>query len=154
MRLYTSIVIPSAIYACETWRTTDKTNRVLNVFNRRCLRDIMGVSWKDHVTNEELLSRAGVGDLQDIVADRRRRFIGHVLRLPMSRPASLAIDWTPEGGRKRLGRPKRTWRDTFREDMQEMGVSGSDIHEARSVANDRARWRQLVAQCSKRNRRI
>jgi len=40
------------------------------VFNRICLRDIMGVSWKDHVTNEELLSSAGIGDLQDIVWPR------------------------------------------------------------------------------------
>jgi len=152
IRLYTSIVIPSAIYASETWRTTDKTNRMLNVFNRRCLRDIIGVSWKDQMTNEELLSRAGVGDLQDIVvADGRRRFIGHILRLPMSRPASLVVDWMSEGGQRRLGRPKRTWRDTFREDMQTMGISGSDTHQARNVASDRARWRQLVAQCSSRN---
>ena len=103
------------------------------------------------------------------VATRRRRFIGHVLRLPMSRPASLLFDWTPEGGRRRRGRPKRTWRDTFAEDMREMGVSGSGTHdeavqemdasgsgihdEARSVASDHARWRQLVAQCSRRDRR-
>lgn len=46
-----------------------------------------------------------------------------------------------------------TWQDTWREDMQEMGVSCSDTHEARSVANDRARWRQLVTQCSSRDRR-
>jgi len=41
------------------------------------------------VQNEELLLRAGTGDLQDIVATKRRRFIGHVLCLPTSRPASL-----------------------------------------------------------------
>ena len=107
------------------------------------------------MTNEELLQKAGVGDLQDTVATRRRRFIGHVLRLPTSRLASLVFDWTPEGGRRRRGRPKRTWRDTFAEDMREMGVSGSGTHdeavqemdvsgsgihnEARSVASDRAR---------------
>ena len=153
MHLYTSVVIPSAIYASETWKTTDKTNRMLNVFNRRCLRDIMGVSWKDHMTNEELLSSAGIGDLQDIVADRRRRFIRHVLHLPTSRLASLVTHWTPEGGSRRWGRPKRTWQDTCREDLQEMGVSGSDTHEARSFASDRAQWRQLVAQCSSRDRR-
>jgi len=38
-----------------------------------------------------------------------------------------------------MDRPKETWRDTFREDMQEMGVSGSGTHDdARSVAHDRA----------------
>jgi len=54
MGLYTSAVIPSAIFASETWRTTDKTHKMLSVFNRRCLRDITGVSWKNHMTNEEL----------------------------------------------------------------------------------------------------
>ena len=149
MRLYTSVVIPSAIYASETWRTTDKTNRMLNVFNRRCLRDIMGVSWKNHMTSEELLSTAGIRDLQGIVADRRRRFIGHVLCLPTSRPARLATDWTPEGGSRRWSRPKRTGQDTCREDLQEINVSGSDSHEARSIASDHAQGRQLVAQCSR-----
>ena len=60
---------------------------------------------------EELLSRASVEDLIDIVAERRRRFIRHILRLPISRPAIRAMNWIPEGGRRRLGRPKRTWRD-------------------------------------------
>jgi len=35
------------------------------------------------------------------------------------------MEWTPEGGNRRLDRPQRPWRDTFIEDMQEMGVSGS-----------------------------
>jgi len=124
---------------------------MLNVFNRRCLRDIMGVSWKNHVTNEEPLLSGEVGDLQDTMALRQRRFIGHVLRLLTSRPDSLVIDWTPEGGSIRWGKPKRKWQDTFREDMQKMCVSGSGTHdEARSVASDR--WRQLVAQCSNRDK--
>jgi len=38
--------------------------------------------------------------------------------------------------------------------VQEMDASGSGIHdEARSVASDRARWRQLVAQCPRWDRR-
>jgi len=58
----------------------------------------------------------------------------NVLHLPTSRPASLVTDWTPEGGSRRWGRPKPTWQDTCREDLQEIGVSGSDTHDARSIA--------------------
>jgi len=69
---------------------------------------------------------------------RLRRFIGHIMRLQTSRPASLVIDWTPEGGSRRWGRPKRTWQNTFQEDIQEMGVGGSGTHdEARSIASNR-----------------
>jgi len=87
----------------ETWKTTEKTRRMLDDFNRRYLKNILGISWKDHVTNADLLHRTGMMNLQDIVADRRRRFIGHIL--PPSRPASTALQWIPEGGNKRKGRP-------------------------------------------------
>ncbi|KAJ8351024.1 hypothetical protein AAFF_G00160910 [Aldrovandia affinis] len=71
-------------------------------------------------------------------------------RLPRERPASVAMDWVPEGGKRKRGRPKKTWRHTFKEDLREMGVSW---HGAWRVASDRCRWRGLVAQCSSRNGR-
>ena len=75
---------------------------------------------------------------------------GHILRLPQERKASVAMDWMPEGGRRKKGRPKKTWRQTVKEDFKEMGVSWSG---ARRVAGDRSKWREIVAQCSRRNGR-
>ena len=48
------------------------------------------------------------------------------------------IYWVPEDGRRKRGRPKKTWRSTFKEDLEEMGVSW---HEARRIASDRNRRR-------------
>jgi len=48
--------------------------------------------------------------------------------------------WRPEGDRRRVGRPKRTWQDTLKEDLDTLGV---DWNDARDAANNRARWRQL-----------
>ena len=98
----------------------------------------MDISWHDHITNGEAMARIGQAALHDTVATRRRRFVGHILRLPTTRPASLAIMWRPEGGRRRVGRPKRTWQDTLKEDLDTLGV---DRNDARDTANDRASWR-------------
>jgi len=38
-------------------------------------------SGKDHVTNMEVLSRTGQRRLQDIVAERRLRMAGHIIRI-------------------------------------------------------------------------
>ena len=84
-------------------------------------------------------------DLRDIVSTRRRRFAGHVMRLPKERPAKIAMRWTPTEGRRKRGRPKTTWRKTFQEDLEEMGI---DWNSAQSAATDRSRWRSLVARCS------
>ena len=76
--------------------------------------------------------------------------VGHILRLPRERPASQTIDWMPEGGKRKRVRPKKTWRQTAKEDLSEMGVSW---HGARRVARDRRKWMGHVAQCFNRNRR-
>ena len=150
LRLYQSIVLPTTIYAGETWKRTDAISNRLGVFHQRCLRTILGISWRDHITNEELMKRAGMDDLSDIVTVRRRRFAGHVMRLPKERPAKVAMRWTPAGGKRKRGRPKTTWRKTFQEDLQEMGIDWSS---AQSAATDRSRWRALVARCSNRSGR-
>ena len=82
---------------------------LLDVFHRRCLRAILSISWYDHVTNEEVMRRAGMERLQAIVTTRRRKMAGHVLRLQRERPAHTAMYWVPEDGGRKRGRPKKTW---------------------------------------------
>jgi len=74
-------------------------------------------------------------DLSNIVRVRRLTLAGHILRLPSDRPANVAIEWEPDGGKRRRGRPRKTWRQTFREDLQEMRVSWSGVGR---VASDRS----------------
>ena len=91
LRLYTATVIPTAIYTCETWKRTAMTAHRLDVFHRRCRRTILGISWREHATNEDVMRRAGMERLQDIVATRGRKMTGHVLRLQRKRPANTAM---------------------------------------------------------------
>ena len=59
--------------------------------------DALGAFWeRDYITSDEVMARTGQAALHDTVATRRRRFVGHILRLPTTRPASLAIIWRPE----------------------------------------------------------
>ena len=55
----------------------------------------MKISWRERVTNENVLRRAKVRQLSAIVTERRLRLAGHVLRLPDSRHVSrpTAFDW-------------------------------------------------------------
>jgi len=111
----------------------------------------MGITWKDHVTNMEVLSWTGQRRLQDIVAERGLRMAGHIIRMPPGRPANHAMSWTPRGSGRRQNRPTKTWQYTFKEDLVDRGV---DWNSVRAVATNRSRWRTLAAHGSVKDRRI
>jgi len=71
------------------------------VFHQQNLQKIIGVTWKDKITDTEVLKRTGQRRLQDTVGERRFRFAGHILRMAQEWPAHSAIDWTPANGRKK-----------------------------------------------------
>ena len=40
----------------------------------------------------------------------------------------MAMQWIRDGGKRRKGRPVKTWRTRFQEDLQEMGVIWTGVH--------------------------
>uniref|UniRef100_A0A7I4Z3P4 Reverse transcriptase domain-containing protein n=1 Tax=Haemonchus contortus TaxID=6289 RepID=A0A7I4Z3P4_HAECO len=95
LRLYYSIVIPTALYASETWKRTASLVKRLNAFHQRCLRRIMKIRYTDHVTNEEVLRRCGSNCLHVVVAQRRLRLAGHILRMAQQRVSRVVMNWIP-----------------------------------------------------------
>ena len=148
-RLYTSIVLSTALHARET-KSMASIRNTLDVFHRQCIPKILGLSWQDRVTNEELMRRYGMQALSEIVQTRRLSLAGHVLRLPDVRPARVAMTWIADSGGRTSGRPKKTWRTSFKEDLHGTNLTW---HGARRTANDRHPWRNLVVQCPVRDRR-
>jgi len=63
------------------------------------------MAWSHH--EWQVMTRSGQAALHDIGATRRR-FIGHILRLPPTRLAGLFIKWRYEDGKRNTARPKKT----------------------------------------------
>jgi len=146
LRLYTSIVLPTASNAGETRKTSAEIANKLDVFHRRCLSTILGISWREHICNGEVMKRAQIENLHDIIQKRRCKFCrSYSTPIQQERPAFMAMTWVSEEGKRKKGRPKKTWRSTFQEDLKEKRVRWNGV---RRVASDRCRWRSLVAQCS------
>ncbi|XP_065326211.1 NLR family CARD domain-containing protein 3-like [Pelmatolapia mariae] len=74
LRLLKTIVIPTTLYEAKTWKSTGKINRHLDVFQKRCLRQLLKITYRDCITNEEIYRRAGVEPLHVQVTKRRFRF--------------------------------------------------------------------------------
>ena len=46
------IVIPTALYGCETWTLNAKITKRTEAFDIKCLRRVLMISWKEKKTNE------------------------------------------------------------------------------------------------------
>ena len=79
LQLYNTIVLPTALYASKTWKTTAAISKKLDIFHQRCLRNILKISYLDHITNDKVIRRAQFRRLQDTVTEQRVKFASHIL---------------------------------------------------------------------------
>ena len=105
-QIFKSNVISTLLYGSESWKVTKTISNKLDVFQNRCLRQILQIYWPNTITNEELHRRAEIEPISTQVKRRRWRWIGHVLRKQTTALTRIALRWTPDGQRKR-GRPKK-----------------------------------------------
>ena len=74
--LFTSIFL----YACESWTLTAELQRI-QAIEMRCYRKILHISYKDHVTNEEVRAKIqqAIGPHEDLMIVKRRKLQWYVM---------------------------------------------------------------------------
>ena len=103
------------MYAFESWTLKAELQRRIQAMEMRCYRKVLQISYKDHVTNEEVRAKIQqeIGPHEDLTIVKRRKLQwGHV-----SRPSGLAktiLQGTVKGGR-RQGRQGKRFEDNTRE---------------------------------------
>ena len=110
----------------------------------RCYRKILRISYKDHVTNEEVRAKIQRAvepheDLLTIVKRRKLQWYGHVSR--SSGLVKTVLLGTVKGGRRQGGQRKR-WEDNIRE------WTDLEFANSRRAVEKREKWRKLVSKSS------
>jgi transcription termination factor 2 len=143
VRVYRAVVLTALLYAAESWTTYSRHIRKLNKFHLRCLRRILGISWKDRVSNLEVLKRADMEDIEALVVRAQLRWTGHTLRMGNTRIPKILFFGELVHGRRTQGGQFKRYKDNIKRHLQE---GGTDITRWESVATDRIGWRSLVNQ--------
>ena len=77
----------------------------------------MNVKWTDKITNEELWRITNQKSIENQMKIRKWNWIGHTLRKETGVIQKTALDWNPQGYRRR-GRPKRTCGRTIEDEIR------------------------------------
>ena len=140
IRLMRSLAMSIFLYACETWIITADIERKIQALEMRRFRKLLGISYRDHITNEEVKARIGnaIGPYEDLlttVTRRKLKWYGHVTR--SSGLAKTILQGTVQGGRRR-GRQRKRWEDNIKE------WTGLPWNITLRKAENREEWRKLV----------
>jgi hypothetical protein len=107
------------IYGAETWILYEDDRRRINATEMDAFRRSAGISKLDRKTNEYIRVKI---DAQDMILDditrKQLTWYGHVERMDPTRLQKIMIHWKPEG-RKKRGRPRRTWNEGIYTAMNE-----------------------------------
>ncbi|KAG7304556.1 hypothetical protein JYU34_011506 [Plutella xylostella] len=139
--VYQTCVLSILLYASETWTSYAKQERKLNAFHMRCLRTILGVTWKDKMSNEAVLTMTHCCSITAMLKQRRLRWLGHVHRMAPERlPRQVMLSEIADVKRP-VGRPILRFKDACKRDMNSFGIQIDGWEER---ADMRPEWRHDV----------
>ena len=113
----------------------------------RCYRKILRISYKDHVTNEEVCAKVqqAIRPLEDhliIVKRRKLQWYGLWSCLPFIRSGQNHLVRQNDRGEKTGQTQRKRWEDNIGE------WTGLELAKFQRAAENRGKWRTLVAKSS------
>ena len=144
-RIYESAVLTILLYGSETWQTTMKQIHRLEVFHQSCLRRILRIRFFHQIRNVDVLQRIKISSIRVLLAIKRLKWYGHVVRMNNSRLPKYLLDWYPKHGHRSVGRQRTTWIKCVEEDLELLsGRVGITHQQGQTMAADRKRWSTML----------
>ncbi|KAI5752610.1 hypothetical protein M8J77_018598 [Diaphorina citri] len=140
LKILKTYVFSILTYGCESWTLNERQEKKITAFEFWCYRRILKISWRDRITNIEVLRRMNLPsvELLTTIKQRKTRYAGHIIRGSSGTLLAKIIEGKVEGTRDR-GRQRRKWIDNIIE-----WTKTTTYENCKRMAQDREAWRQQV----------
>jgi hypothetical protein len=109
----------------------------MSVAEMRMLRWICGHTRNDRIRNDDIKDKLGVAPIQEKLVQHHLRWFGHIQRRPLEAPVRSGILSHSENTRRERGRPRLTWEEAIKRDLNEWNIS-------KELALDRSAWKMTI----------
>mgnify|MGYP003416914146 FL=1 len=134
-RLVKTLVWSVVLYASETWTMQKEDVKRLEAFEMWIWRRMEKITWKEHITNEDVLRRVQEERLLiDTIRKRQKSWFGHILR------GESLLRTVIEGrmiGKKVAGRPRMKMIDWMMDKSAER-----NYEQLKAMARNRQEWQR------------
>jgi len=141
LKVYQAIVLPTLLYACETWTAYSRHAKKLNHFHMGCLRRLLKIKWQDKIPDTAVLAKANLPSIYVHLKKSQLRWAGHVTRMPDKRLPKKLFYAELKTGKRSHGGQKKRYRDTLKASLKNFDI---DTESWESMALDRSTWRSHI----------
>ena len=138
LKVYRAAVLSCLLYSSETYTLYRSHIRRLSQVHLRHLRNILKIKWSDHVTNNEVLRRAGMPCTDAMLLQRQLTWTGHMVRMKDDRLLKAVLYGELRAWHRNVGRPRLRFCDCTK---RHLNCAGIDVHQREDLARDRRLWR-------------
>ena len=138
--VYKSVILTTLLYGCETWVAYRRHVKVLEQFQQRILRSILGVHWQDRITNASILEQADTTSIEaHIVKKAQLSWAGQfVRRMPDTRVQKQLLYAELSSGKRKTGGQWKRYKDQLKANLKKCEME----LQWENRADDRACWRR------------
>ena len=137
LKVYTLVVLPTILYACETWTVYQRHAKRLNHFHTSCLRKLLKIKWQDRIPDTDILKRAGMQSIHSLLKLTHLRRTGHVTRMPDERLPKKILCGDLQVGKRSHGGRKKRYKDTLKASLKDFNLPTESWEQ---IAQDRTKW--------------
>ena len=124
IQVYKACVVSILLYGSGSWTLLSRQERRLNSFHMRCLRRILDISWRDTMTNNAVLERAGIPTMFSLLKQRRMRWLGQVCHTEDGLIPKDLLCGELVTGKRPTGRPQLLrYKDTCKRDLKALCIN-------------------------------
>ena len=141
LKVYKAVVLPTLLYACETWTVYQRHAKKLNHFHLSCLRKLLKIRWQDKIPDTEVLKKAKMQSVHTLLKLVQLRWTGHVTRMPDERLLKKVLYGELQEGKRSQGGQKKRYKDILKASLKDFNIP---IESWEQAAQDRTKWRCLI----------
>ena len=131
-------------YGSEAWALRKADENLLDVFQRNCLRIVLGTRLTDRISNSRLYEKCGSISLSRTITKERLRWVGKVVRVKDDRLPRFVLFGRPSRAKRKAGRTRLGREEVIKKDLKEIGTFWAGVkREALNILG----WRRSVRNC-------
>ena len=131
------MVLPTLLYACETWTVYQRHGKRLNHFHTSCLRKLQKIKWQDRIPATEVLKRAGMQSVHTLLKLAQLIWTGHVTRVSDERLPKKILYGEIRDGKRSHGDRKKRYKETLKASLKDFNIQTESWEQ---IAQDRTKW--------------